>query len=117
MPGDAAFLDVRSSLTESRWQAATPVFGHDELDRRAAAIAQTFPDMPLPVTRILAGRDLGELSVEQFLEPTRGVPAYLSEHHENVPENGLFEKLPEKLEDMWTECIEWMKDKKKQWKD
>ena len=33
------------------------------------AIAQNFPDMPLPVTRILAGRDLGELSVEQFLEP------------------------------------------------
>ena len=69
MPGDAAFLDVRSSLTDSRWQAPASSFGDDELDRRAAAIAQNFPDMPLPVTRILAGRDLGALSVEQFLEP------------------------------------------------
>ncbi|MEC7049124.1 MAG: hypothetical protein VXX06_03370 [Pseudomonadota bacterium] len=69
MPGDAVFLDVRSSLTDSRWEAVSSAFGDDELDRRAAAIAQNFPDMPLPVTRILAGRDLGELSVEQFLEP------------------------------------------------
>ena len=69
MPGDAAFLDVWSSLTDSRWEAPASSFGDDELDRRAAAIAQNFPDMPLPVTRILAGRDLGGLSVEQFLEP------------------------------------------------
>ena len=69
MPGDAVFLDVRSSLTDSRWEAVSSAFGDEELDRRAAAIAQNFPDMPLPLTRILAGRDLGELSVEQFLEP------------------------------------------------
>ncbi len=69
MDGGAAFLGVESSLTQARWEPARSIRHGDELDRHAAAIAQQFSDMPLPVSRILAGRDLGDLTVDQFLEP------------------------------------------------
>ena len=69
MDGEAAFLDVESSLTNARWEPARAIRQGDELDRHAAAIAQQFTDMPLPVSRFLAGRDLGDLTIDQFLEP------------------------------------------------
>ena len=69
MDGAAAFLGVESSLTNARWESARSIRQGDELDRHAAAISQQFADMPLPVSRILAGRDLGDLTVDQFLEP------------------------------------------------
>lgn len=69
MDGDSAFLGIESSLTNARWQAAPSLRQGDELDRQAAAIAQRFPEMPLPVSRLLAERDLGDLTIDQFLEP------------------------------------------------
>ena len=69
MDGSTAFLGVESSLTNARWEPAQSIREGDELDRHAAAISQQFTDMPLPVSRILAGRDLGDLTIDQFLEP------------------------------------------------
>ena len=69
MDGALAFLDVDSSLTNARWEAAPTIRQGDELDRHAAAISQHFADIPLPVSRILAGRDIGGLTIDQFLEP------------------------------------------------
>jgi len=69
LDGRAAFLGVESSLTNARWEPAQSIREGDELDRHAAAISQQFTDMPLPVSRILAGRDLGDLTIDQFLEP------------------------------------------------
>jgi single-stranded-DNA-specific exonuclease len=69
LDGSTAFLGVESSLTNARWEPAQSILQGDDLDRRAAAISQQFTDMPLPVSRILAGRDLGDLTFDQFLEP------------------------------------------------
>ena len=69
MDGAAAFLGVEASLTNARWEPARSIRQGDELDRHAAAISQQFADMPLPVSRILAGRDLDDLTIDQFLEP------------------------------------------------
>ena len=69
MDSGAAFLGVEASLTNARWEPALSIRQGDELDRHAAAIAQQFTDMPLPVSRLLAGRDLGDLTVDRFLDP------------------------------------------------
>jgi single-stranded-DNA-specific exonuclease len=64
-----AFLGVARSTTSARWQAAETIVSGQDLDRAAAAIAEQHPDMPLPVTRILAGRDTENLPVDIFLDP------------------------------------------------
>jgi single-stranded-DNA-specific exonuclease len=65
----AAFLGVENSLTNARWEAAPAANEGAELDRLAGAIADQFPDMPLPVTRLVAGRDTGGLALDSYLEP------------------------------------------------
>ena len=69
MDGEGGYLDVESSLTNARWESAPTIRQGDELDRHAAAISQQFADIPLPVSRILAGRDLGDMTIDQFLDP------------------------------------------------
>ena len=64
-----AFLGVARSATNARWQAADTALDGNNLDRAAAAIAEQFPDMPLPVTRILAGRDTASVPVALYLDP------------------------------------------------
>ena len=69
MAASEAFLGVARSTTSARWQAAETIVSVQDLDRAAAAIAEQHPDMPLPVTRILAGRDTENLPVDIFLNP------------------------------------------------
>ena len=69
MQDGAAFLGVENSLTNARWEAAPATCEGTELDRLAGAIADQFPDMPLPVTRLVAGRDTGGLTLDSYLEP------------------------------------------------
>ena len=69
MAATEAFLGVARSVTNARWQAAPTRLDGANLDRAAAAIAEQFPDMPLPVTRILAGRDTEDMPFEHYLDP------------------------------------------------
>ena len=69
MTDRAAFLGVEHSLTNARWEEAQVVRKGDELDRIAGAIADRHPDMPLPVTRLLAGRDTNGLDLDLYLDP------------------------------------------------
>ena len=69
MAATEAFLGVARSVTNARWQAAQTRLDGANLDRAAAAIAEQFPDMPLPVTRILAGRDTEDMPFEHYLDP------------------------------------------------
>ena len=63
------FLDVDQSLTNARWEAVSSSRSDAEIDRMAAAIGQNFGEMPPPVTRILAARELGDASLETYLDP------------------------------------------------
>jgi single-stranded-DNA-specific exonuclease len=71
----SAFLGVARSLTNSRWQDAPSIRSGGELDRIAAAITEQFPEMPLPLARLLAGWDIGEegafdkLALDAYLDP------------------------------------------------
>ena len=69
MTDGAAFLGVESSLTNARWEAAPTIRAGADLDRMAGAISDRHPDMPLPVTRLLAGRDTGGLEIDSYLDP------------------------------------------------
>ena len=69
MTDGAAFLGVECSLTNARWEMAPTVRQGAELDRIAGAIADRHPDMPLPVTRLLAGRDTEGLDLDLYLDP------------------------------------------------
>lgn len=69
MTDGRAFLGVENSLTNARWVSAPTVREGAELDRMAGAIADRHPDMPLPVTRLLAGRDTNGLDLDIYLEP------------------------------------------------
>ncbi|MBU74520.1 MAG: single-stranded-DNA-specific exonuclease RecJ [Rhodospirillaceae bacterium] len=69
MTSTEAFLGVARSVTNARWQAAQTRLDGANLDRAAAAIAEHFPDMPLPVTRILAGQDTEDMPFEHYLDP------------------------------------------------
>ena len=69
MTDGRAFLGVETSLTNTRWEAAPMIREGAELDRIAGAIADRHPDMPLPVTRLLAGRDTNGLDLDIYLEP------------------------------------------------
>lgn len=63
------FLDVDQSLTNARWEAVSSSRSDAEIDRMAAAIGQNFGEMPPPVARILAARELGDASLETYLDP------------------------------------------------
>ena len=69
MTDGAAFLGVENSLTNARWEEAPVIRGGAELDRIAGAIADRHPDMPLPVTRLLAGRDTNGVDLDLYLDP------------------------------------------------
>ncbi|MGC6498102.1 MAG: single-stranded-DNA-specific exonuclease RecJ [Candidatus Puniceispirillaceae bacterium] len=69
MAATEAFLGVARSVTNARWQAAKTQLDGANLDRAAAAIAEQFPDMPLPVTRILAGRETENMPLAHYLDP------------------------------------------------
>ena len=69
MAATEVFLGVARSVTNARWQAAQTRLDGANLDRAAAAIAEQFPDMPLPVTRILAGRGTEDMPFEHYLDP------------------------------------------------
>ena len=64
-----SFLDVDQSLTNARWEAVSSSRSDAEIDRMAAAIGQNFAEMPPPVARILAARDLGDVPLETYLDP------------------------------------------------
>ncbi|MCR8723186.1 single-stranded-DNA-specific exonuclease RecJ [Frigidibacter sp. ROC022] len=60
----ADFLNVSASLTGRRWVGPTP-----EQDRLAEAMAQ-ITGLPLPLSRVLAGRGVAPEEAQGFLEPT-----------------------------------------------
>ena len=64
-----AFLGVAQSASNARWQAVEAALNDTDLDRYAGGLSEVFPDMPLPITRLLAARGLSSEAVQQFLEP------------------------------------------------
>ncbi len=64
-----AFLGVSQSASNARWQAADKQLNDTDLDRFAAGLRETYPDMPLPIARILAAKGMSHDQVDPFIDP------------------------------------------------
>lgn len=66
----AAVLGVENSLGEVRWQASPCLHPSNRLERKAKELGQTYKDMPVPVTYLLAAKVLEGENHETYLQPT-----------------------------------------------
>ena len=68
MANDAIF-GIEESASGARWIKAKSTLSASEIDRHAAALVETFDDLPLPIARIMATRGLDKNKIEAYLEP------------------------------------------------
>lgn len=64
-----AFLGVDNSASLARWEAVGTVLNDTDRDRFASGLLESFPDMPLPIARILAARGMSHEDVGPFIDP------------------------------------------------
>ena len=68
MAGDS-FLGINKSASGARWVNALSNLPTPQRNRLAAALCESFPDLPLPVAAILADRGLDAASLSSYMQP------------------------------------------------